>query len=178
MHRRLLRRRNRSCGLTGSTPRGSLIGCTTTKLPGGTEYGVYKLNGKFSGIGIVRNANAKFWIPSESEWYKATYFAASNDPSKYWMYPTQSDAVPEKSLADAAGIGLWRVLVTLPTMGKVLMWLLMFVQMAARVLMGRLTWAAMRRSGTTQNGEFRRVGWGLSTSVEFAVATSSTPLHI
>jgi formylglycine-generating enzyme required for sulfatase activity len=42
-----------------------------------------------------RNSNAKYFLPSENEWYKAAYY----DPNKtggagYWDYATGSDSVP------------------------------------------------------------------------------------
>jgi len=39
-----------------------------------TEDGSYSLNGAVTGVGIARNSEAKFWIPSEDEWYKAAYY--------------------------------------------------------------------------------------------------------
>jgi formylglycine-generating enzyme required for sulfatase activity len=61
-----------------------------------TERGAYTLDGATSGVSVSKNVGAKFWIPSEDEWYKAAYY----DPNKggasvggYWMYPTQSDTL-------------------------------------------------------------------------------------
>ncbi|MBU6179535.1 MAG: formylglycine-generating enzyme family protein, partial [Verrucomicrobia bacterium] len=63
-----------------------------------TENGAYPLNGATSGgLTITRNPGAKFWIPSEDEWYKAAYHqpaAALGDIDDYWLYPTKSNAVP------------------------------------------------------------------------------------
>jgi len=47
----------------------------------------------------MRNRGAKFWIPSNDEWYKAAYF----DPlkpgeRKYWDYPLMTDNSPNNSL--------------------------------------------------------------------------------
>jgi sulfatase modifying factor 1 len=42
-----------------------------------TEDGAYTLNGATSSgelMGITRNAGAKWFIPTENEWYKAAYF--------------------------------------------------------------------------------------------------------
>jgi hypothetical protein len=39
-----------------------------------TEDGSYVLNGALSGVSIEKNIGAKFWIPSEDEWYKAAYY--------------------------------------------------------------------------------------------------------
>jgi formylglycine-generating enzyme required for sulfatase activity len=61
-----------------------------------TEGGAYTLNGAISGVSVSKNVGAKFWIPSENEWYKASYY----DPNKggvgvggYWPYPTQSNTL-------------------------------------------------------------------------------------
>lgn len=40
---------------------------------GSTETGAYSINGAFGGA-FTRNTNAKFWLPSEDEWYKAAYY--------------------------------------------------------------------------------------------------------
>jgi sulfatase modifying factor 1 len=63
---------------------------------GSTEHGAYELAGIHDGDVVKRNADARFWIPSENEWYKAAYY----DPSKegqevYWRYGTRSDEAPE-----------------------------------------------------------------------------------
>jgi sulfatase modifying factor 1 len=73
------------------------------QAPGSTETGAYTLNGTFTATGIQRNANAQFWLPSENEWYKAAYYSGTG--SDYWLYPTQTNQVPDKVTADAAGVG-------------------------------------------------------------------------
>ena len=73
------------------------------KAPGSTETGAYELNG-LNPIHVARNAEATFWIPSEDEWYKSTYYSAAT--AGYWLYPTQSDTVPVKTQSDLAGRGL------------------------------------------------------------------------
>jgi formylglycine-generating enzyme len=73
---------------------------------GTTETGVYALNGATSGVGFTKEAGAKFWIPSEDEWYKAAYHqpaSASVDTDDYWLYPTGSNEVP--TVATVNGIG-------------------------------------------------------------------------
>jgi formylglycine-generating enzyme required for sulfatase activity len=70
---------------------------------GSTETGAYSLNGTSPASGVQRNPGAVFWIPSEDEWYKAAYFNPSSNG--YWVYPTQTDAVPQKVTADASGVG-------------------------------------------------------------------------
>ena len=70
-----------------------------------TETGAYTLeNGQVTGT-VARNPDARWWIPSEDEWYKAAYF----DPAKpggsgYWAYPTRSDVPPRAVMTpDAQG---------------------------------------------------------------------------
>lgn len=60
-----------------------------------TEDGAYNLNGAISGTGFVRSANARWWIPTEDEWYKAAYNKGEGISSGYWRFPTQSDAAPD-----------------------------------------------------------------------------------
>jgi formylglycine-generating enzyme required for sulfatase activity len=67
-----------------------------------TERGAYTLDGEtIGGLTISRNPEAKFWIPSEDEWYKAAYHdprtAASGGPdgdSFYWLYPMMTNVDP------------------------------------------------------------------------------------
>lgn len=70
-----------------------------------TENGAYPLNGVTSGgLTISRNPGAKYWIPSEDEWYKAAYHQPSGqvgDVDDYWLYPTKSNAVPENTIGVA-----------------------------------------------------------------------------
>ena len=65
---------------------------------GSTETGAYTLNGDTTSfLTETRNAGAKYFIPSENEWYKAAYFNPSS--STYWTYPTQSNATPSNVLS-------------------------------------------------------------------------------
>lgn len=64
---------------------------------GDTEDGAYTLRGYqgTDGRRIRRNPGARFFIPTDDEWYKAAYF----DPEKsggpgYWRYPTRSNERP------------------------------------------------------------------------------------
>lgn len=66
-----------------------------------TENGAYPLNGATGGVGIVLNRGAKFWIPSEDEWYKAAYHQPAGqggDGDNYWLYPTKSNALPGNTI--------------------------------------------------------------------------------
>lgn len=66
---------------------------------GDIETGAYTLHGYWGtdGRGIRRNPGAKFFVPTQDEWYKAAYY----DPNKpggagYWKYPTRSDQKPSR----------------------------------------------------------------------------------
>ncbi|MEN1681367.1 MAG: SUMF1/EgtB/PvdO family nonheme iron enzyme [Planctomycetota bacterium] len=59
---------------------------------GGTETGAYTIG---SGVDEVRLADARYWIPSEDEWYKAAYHDASaGTAGVYFDYATGSDMIP------------------------------------------------------------------------------------
>jgi sulfatase modifying factor 1 len=60
-----------------------------------TETGAYTLNGATNGI-FTKNPDAKWWIPSENEWYKAAYYKGGGTNAGYWLYPTRSDSTPGK----------------------------------------------------------------------------------
>jgi sulfatase modifying factor 1 len=62
-----------------------------------TETGAYTLNGATSGL-FNRNAEATWWLPSESEWYKASYYKSGGTNAGYWRYPTKSDAAPSNTV--------------------------------------------------------------------------------
>jgi formylglycine-generating enzyme required for sulfatase activity len=63
-----------------------------------TETGAYTLNGDTTNLMTeTRNAGAKYFIPSENEWYKAAYYNLSN--GSYWAYPTQSNTAPSNALS-------------------------------------------------------------------------------
>ena len=54
----------------------------------------------------TRRLDAKFFIPTENEWYKAAYHQPSadgGDIDDYWLYPTASDSVPTIATANATG---------------------------------------------------------------------------
>lgn len=67
-----------------------------------TEDGAYTLNGTITGV-IYANADAKYRIPTEDEWYKAAYYDGSVD--SYWLYATQSNDDPERVCASNIGDG-------------------------------------------------------------------------
>jgi formylglycine-generating enzyme required for sulfatase activity len=73
---------------------------TGTEGPATTETGTYTLNGAITDAAlnaVTRNAGAKWFIPTESEWYKAAYY----DPvaGHYWKYATGTDITPTSTNA-------------------------------------------------------------------------------
>ncbi|MCE5341311.1 MAG: SUMF1/EgtB/PvdO family nonheme iron enzyme [Planctomycetaceae bacterium] len=56
-----------------------------------TEYGAY--DDPFLEP-ATHNANAKYWIPTADEFYKAAYYKGGGTDAGYWIYPTQSDSTP------------------------------------------------------------------------------------
>lgn len=62
---------------------------------GDTESGVYNLS---DGLSETRLADAKYWIPSEDEWYKAAYYDAS--AGVYYDYATGTDSIPSNALIE------------------------------------------------------------------------------
>jgi formylglycine-generating enzyme required for sulfatase activity len=45
---------------------------------------------------VFKKPNARYWIPSLDEWYKAAYYDSKN--KRYWNYATQNDILPEHSI--------------------------------------------------------------------------------
>jgi formylglycine-generating enzyme required for sulfatase activity len=63
-----------------------------------TEDGAYPLNGALTHAAlaaVTRNAAARWWLPSEDEWYKAAYF--DPDAGLYYDYPTGTNSVPNNN---------------------------------------------------------------------------------
>jgi sulfatase modifying factor 1 len=72
---------------------------------GTTETGAYALVGgttePTNGLTITRDSSAKWFLPSEDEWYKAAYY--NPETASYFTYPTSSDTGPAMATADADG---------------------------------------------------------------------------
>lgn len=72
---------------------------------GSTETGAYTLNGSTGGTVSGRNPGAFFYLPNQSEWYKAAYYSpvygGQNTPG-YYLYATQSNAAPGNIAGTAA----------------------------------------------------------------------------
>ncbi len=69
---------------------------------GDTETGAYTLLGgtpiPTNAISITRNPGARWFLPSEDEWYKSAYHKNNGVTGDYWDYPTQSDTPPNNLL--------------------------------------------------------------------------------
>lgn len=67
-----------------------------------TERGSYTLDGAITDaqlLGVTRNGNATFALPTEDEWYKAAYFDPSiSGGNKYWGFATRSNTTPSNDL--------------------------------------------------------------------------------
>jgi hypothetical protein len=70
-----------------------------------TEDGAYTLNGITTGNAVTKNPGAKYYIPTENEWYKAAYYKGGNTNAGYWKYATQSNSDPTCVNADSDGNG-------------------------------------------------------------------------
>jgi formylglycine-generating enzyme required for sulfatase activity len=73
-----------------------------------TENGAYYLNGATSNealLAVNREADWKWAVTSEDEWYKAAYHKNDGGTGNYnyWDYPTSSDAAPGWDMNDASG---------------------------------------------------------------------------
>jgi formylglycine-generating enzyme required for sulfatase activity len=60
-----------------------------------TEDGAYSLHGALAGVTVTKNANALYWIPTESEWYKAAYYdpTLNGGAGGYWTDATKGNGV-------------------------------------------------------------------------------------
>jgi formylglycine-generating enzyme required for sulfatase activity len=62
-----------------------------------TEDGAYALNGATANadfLGIARNTGARWFIPSDDEWYKAAFHKNDGTTPNYWDYATRTNSVP------------------------------------------------------------------------------------
>jgi formylglycine-generating enzyme required for sulfatase activity len=69
------------------------------------ETGAYTLNNAFTGNAVALNTGARFFIPSETQWYKAAYYKGGSTTAGYWAYATQSNSVPTSVTANGTGDG-------------------------------------------------------------------------
>jgi formylglycine-generating enzyme required for sulfatase activity len=70
-----------------------------------TETGAYELNGATSGVVPLPIPSAMYFIPTESQWYKAAYYKGGGNNSGYWRYATLSDSAPTAVAATNSGLG-------------------------------------------------------------------------
>ena len=70
-----------------------------------TETGAYTLGGATSGNAVAVNSGASYFLPTESQWYKAAYYKGGGTTAGYWDYATQSDTRPTAVTAGTTGIG-------------------------------------------------------------------------
>jgi sulfatase modifying factor 1 len=70
-----------------------------------TETGAYTLAGGTSGAAVALNSGAQYWVPTENQWYKASYYKGSGTNAGYWNYSTASDTLPTEVSATLTGSG-------------------------------------------------------------------------
>jgi len=81
---------------------------TGTQNAGTTEDGAYVLNGATNNaalLAVTREADWKWAITSEDEWYKAAYHKNDGVTGHYFDYPTGSDSVPSNVLGNPTDPG-------------------------------------------------------------------------
>jgi formylglycine-generating enzyme required for sulfatase activity len=69
------------------------------------ETGAYNLNNATSGNAVAMIAGARFFIPSENQWYKAAYYKGGSTNAGYWAYGTASNTLPTSVTANGTGNG-------------------------------------------------------------------------
>ena len=69
------------------------------------ETGAYNLNNATSGNAVALIAGARFFIPSENQWYKAAYYKGGSTNAGYWAYGTASNTLPTSVTANGTGDG-------------------------------------------------------------------------
>ena len=72
--------------------------------PATTEDGAYLIGGYVGSDGswITRRAGAKYWVPSEDEWYKAAYHVPAEElGGVYYDYPTQAYQMPGNDISQS-----------------------------------------------------------------------------
>jgi len=66
---------------------------TSTAGAAAIGNGAYTLGSSIGGGMPARNPDARVWIPSEDEWYKAAYYKGGGTTSGYWPYASQANAL-------------------------------------------------------------------------------------
>jgi formylglycine-generating enzyme len=73
-----------------------------------TEFGSYTLGGYTDSahlMAFTRNPGHLYYLPTESEWYKAAYYKGRGMNAGYWLYPTQSNNPPGRDMSEATNGG-------------------------------------------------------------------------
>ena len=79
--------------------------------PGGEiETGAYRLLGSIPAdtVSLQRNASARFFLPTEDEWYKAAFYdpsPAARPTASYWAYAVKSDTASESQINFSGTVG-------------------------------------------------------------------------
>ena len=93
--------------LHNGQPMGTLTGNPAQDV-GLTEDGAYDLNGATSDadlLAISREADWKWAVPTEHEWYKAAYHKNDGTTGNYFGYPTSSNSLPSDNLIEPTDPG-------------------------------------------------------------------------
>jgi sulfatase modifying factor 1 len=69
------------------------------------ETGAYNLNNTTFGNAVALNTGARFFIPSQDQWYKAAYYKGGGTNAGYWDYATRSNTAPTSVTANSTGDG-------------------------------------------------------------------------
>ena len=67
---------------------------TTNDASNARNTGAYNIGTITNGNAITKQPSAKYYIPTENEWYKAAYYKGGSEDAGYWNYATQRDSVP------------------------------------------------------------------------------------
>lgn len=73
-----------------------------------TEDGAYTLNGATSPVAlsaVTRNPAARWWLPTEDEWFKAAYHKNDGVTGNYWNKPTNTNFDPTNNNPPSADTG-------------------------------------------------------------------------
>ena len=93
--------------LHNGQPTGTLTG-DPVQDAGLTEDGAYFLNGATTNtalLAVSREADWKWAIPTEDEWYKAAYHKNDGVTDNYFDYPTSNDTTPSNDLVEPTDPG-------------------------------------------------------------------------
>ena len=170
---------------------------------GDTETGAYTLEGggpiPTNAETVRRNPDARFFLPTEDEWYKAAYHNVQGlSETDYYLYPFQTDEIPTcspptdeenhancaRAVTDVVSVGSYPNSIgpygTLDQGGNVWEWSVGFVREVLPVMrgggyyIGPNTLASSWRDQWQAGGEFSFAGFRVASPEPNAVATPST----